>query len=390
MQKLLVFFVLFTLFLGGFYFSNSFINKPQAQKRTVIQAKPIPTVPANTPVEDSIKAYSQRFFNETLLPSKFNGGMLIAKNNKILFESYNGLELLDSGKTIDANTSFHIASTSKTFTAVAILKLFDSLALSLDLPVSNFLDSFPSTKVTIRQLLNHRSGLPNYVYFIEKAGWSDKKNLTNKDLLGVLIKKWRTLKVGIPDTYFEYSNTNFALLALVIEKITKQSFSTYINNSIFQKLGMNNSFVFSIERSAGVLPSYKLKGEKEPFMFLDEVYGDKNIYSSTRDLLKWDKALYDTNYFPVKLREQAFMGYSREKKGIKNYGLGWRLFELASGKKIVYHNGWWHGNNAVFIRLPQDEVVIIVLGNRYNQDIYNAIQIANSIEGYGTVKEENK
>jgi CubicO group peptidase (beta-lactamase class C family) len=389
MYKLKLFITFFTLFLSGFYiFGVIQQNKDYSVK--LIAPKKIDNKIQISPIDDSIKAISKRFYEETLLSSKFNGGILIGKKGQILFEAYNGLEELTSGKNIDSSTSFHLASTSKTFTGIAVLKLFDSLSLSIDEPIKKFIPNFPSAIITVRQLLNHRSGLPNYVYFIEKIGWNNKKRITNEELLNQIISKWHLLKVAKADSRFEYSNTNYAILALIIEKISNQSFPNYIKESIFSKLGMNNSFVYTNDRVENILSSFKSGGQKEPFMFLDDVYGDKNIYSTTRDLLKWDEALNDTNFLSTKLKEEAFRGYSFEKKGIRNYGLGWRLFDLPSGKKIVFHNGWWHGNNIAFSRLPQDSLVIIVLGNQYNTNIYKAVQISRAFTGYESIIEENK
>jgi CubicO group peptidase (beta-lactamase class C family) len=389
MYKLKLFVTFFTLFLSGFYIFGELQENKDYPARSIIRKKTENKIQFS-PIDDSIKAISKRFYEETLLSSKFNGGILIGKNGQILFEAYNGLEELTSGKNIDSSTSFHLASTSKTFTGIAVLKLFDSLSLSIDEPIKKFIPNFPSSIITVRQLLNHRSGLPNYVYFIEKIGWNTKNRITNEELLNLIISKWHSLKITKADLQFEYSNTNYAILALIIEKISNQSFHSYIKKNIFSKIGMTKSFVYTSDRGDSVLSSFKAGGQKEPFMFLDDVYGDKNIYSTTRDLLKWDEALNDTNFLSTKLKEEAFRGYSFEKKGIRNYGLGWRLFDLPSGKKIVFHNGWWHGNNIAFSRLPQDSLVIIVLGNQYNTNIYKAVQISRAFTGYESIIEENK
>jgi len=389
MYKLRIFIVFFVVFLSGFYIYAVILEKKDPPKKSVSPLKAKEEV-ITSPIDDSIKAISKGFYEETLISSKFNGGILVAKNNQILFEAYNGLEALTDGKRIDSLTSFHLASTSKTFTGIAILKLFDSLSLSIDEPIKKFIPEFPSTNITVRQLLNHRSGLPNYVYFIEKIGWSNKNRITNEELLKQIISKWHLLKVAKADSRFEYSNTNYAILASIIEKITNQTFSTYIDNYIFSKIGMKSSFVYTEEKVDKILPSFKSGGQKEPLMFLDNVYGDKNIYSTTRDLLKWDAALNDTGFLSIKLKEEAYRGYSFEKTGIRNYGLGWRLFDLPSGKKIVFHNGWWHGNNIAFSRLPQDSLVIIVLGNQYNTNIYKAVQIARALSGYESILEESQ
>lgn len=389
MQKLKVFAFLFLLFLALFYFADSGLRKSASVTHPTFKRN-IAENSVLTPKDLELRSSSERFFQQTLLHSRFNGGILVARNGKIIFEAYNGLTEVLKGDKINSSTSFHLASVSKTFTAMATLMLFDSKSLSIDQPVSAFLPGFPYPNITVRNLLNHRSGLPNYIYFTEDLGWDTKNTLTNADMLQLMISNSALLKVGRPNAYFDYCNTNYALLALVIEKVSSLSFSAYLGETIFKVLGMDNSFVFSMDKSEKVLPSFKFNNQKEPFMFLDAIYGDKNIYSTPRDMMKWDMALYDTAFISEKIRTEAFNGYSYERKGIKNYGLGWRLYEMPSGKKIIYHNGWWHGNNTVFSRLPQDSTAIIVLGNKFNRSIYQAKRIAGIFDGYGINIEDDE
>ncbi len=107
----------------------------------------------------------------------------------------------------------------------------------------------------------------------------------------------------------------------------------------------------------------------EPYTFLDKTYGDKNIYTTVRDMLKWDQALY-SHFVSPQIKTAAFQPYCPEKKGMLNYGLGWRMFLLDSLPKIIYHNGWWHGNNSCFYRVVTDSLTIIIQGNRMNNNIY--------------------
>ena len=120
------------------------------------------------------------------------------------------------------------------------------------------------------------------------------------------------------------------------------------------------------------------------------IYGDKNIYSTPRDMMKWDFALSKDQLFAEKTLEEAFKGYSYEIRGTRNYGLGWRLVEMPTGKKIIYHNGWWHGNNTVFSRLPDDSTAIIVLGNKFNRSIYQSKKIAGIFKGYGIQSDDDE
>ena len=264
---------------------------------------------------------------------------------------------------------------------MAILKLWENAALLLDDPVTNYLEGFLFPLITFRNLLSHRSGLPNYVHFVEKMGWDTHRFVTNTDILQLLIDNADKLKPGRANAYFDYCNTNYALLALIVEKVSQISFSDYLNKVFFKPLGMNNSFVFSIDMAESVLPSYKFNNQREPIMFLDAIYGDKNIYSTPRDMMKWDYALSTNQLFAQKTLEEAFKGYSYERRGTRNYGLGWRLVEMPSGKKIIYHNGWWHGNNTVFTRFIKEQITIIILGNKYNKTIYKGKQFASVFTG---------
>jgi CubicO group peptidase (beta-lactamase class C family) len=133
--------------------------------------------------------------------------------------------------------------------------------------------------------------------------------------------------------------------------------------------------------SAQAMPSYDYRGRQEAFTFLDCGFGDKNIYSTPEDLLKWDQALYTNEFLSQDMLEKAFTPYSNEKPGIRNYGYGWRMNVYPDGRKVIYHNGWWHGNNAVFIRMIQDSVTIIVLGNKYNRNIYLAKDMEKFFDG---------
>jgi hypothetical protein len=96
----------------------------------------------------------------------------------------------------------------------------------------------------------------------------------------------------------------------------------------------------------------------------------------------WDRGLTSGKIFKPQTLKEAYTPYSNEKAGIKNYGLGWRMNIYPNGKKTIYHNGWWHGNNAAFLRLLKDSVTIIVVGNKYNSNIYHAKELANLFGGY--------
>lgn len=327
------------------------------------------------------------FFDTSLLRSGFNGGVLVAKNGNILYEKYSGKVDIRKSDSITASTSFHIASTSKTFTGIATLRLVQEGKLSLSDTINKFFPGFPYTGITVKMLLNHRSGLPNYLYFMSNNKWGilpdgkwNKQMATNRDMLNMLIEKKPNV-TGRPDGKFTYSNTNYALLALIIEEVTGKSYPVYMKEKFFIPLQMNNTFVFTLKDTLTATPSFTTTGTYWNNDFLDATYGDKNIYSTPQDLLKWDQALYTNQVLEQSWLDSAFKAYSFEKPGIHNYGLGWRLQLLPNGKKVIYHFGKWHGNNAAFARLPDEKATVIILGNRFNRNIYNAAHLCYDIFG---------
>lgn len=318
------------------------------------------------------------WYDSVLKNSSFNGGILVAKGGNIVYEKYVGSTDAKGKDSISATTSFHIASVSKTFTAMAVLKLCQDSLVSLDDEFSKYFPSFNYPGVTVRNLLNHRSGLPNYVYFMEELGWDKSKAVKNADVLDFLINKKQQLKNIAPaGTRFSYCNTNYALLALLIEKISGKSYPDFMQENYFHPLKMNHTYVYRHSDSAKAVLSYDWRGNIIPMNFLDEVYGDKNIYSTPGDLFTWDRALKESVIFQAKTLDEAFTPYSNEKPGIRNYGLGWRLNIYPDGFKLTYHNGWWHGNNAAFIRMIPEDATIIVLGNRFTRAVYKARYLCN-------------
>jgi CubicO group peptidase (beta-lactamase class C family) len=383
------------MLVPAYLFFNSSCNSTPAVKKNISKDSitiihlPLPgKVTASEMI--NIKNACQAWYDSVLLPKGFNGGILVAKDGNIVFEKYSGSGHLPGNDTISQNTPLHIASISKTFTAMAVLKLWQDGKLNIDDEFSKYFPAFNYPGLTIRCLLNHRSGLPNYNYFMEKLGWDETRFVKNEDVLDFLITRKAELPEVLPaGTHFSYCNTNYALLALLIEKISELQFAVYLNRSFFTPLQMNNTYVFNLADTLTAIPSYNWRGLPETFNFLDQVYGDKNIYTTPRDLLIWDKALTAGIIFTEETLNQAYAPYSNEKPGLRNYGLGWRLNIFPDGNKIIYHNGWWHGSNATFIRLLKEKATIIVIGNKFTRAVYNA-KVLTSIFGnyYLPVEEE--
>ena len=324
-----------------------------------------------------------RFYNTLFVPNHFSGSILVAKNGHIIFEKYSGMGNFENKQSINSTTPLHIASMSKVLTATAVFLLIDSKKITLDQKINTILPDFPYENITVRMLLNHRSGMRNYSYFTDKKEiWNKRDTLQNSDLIPLMVQNNIQLEFN-PDSRFSYCNTNYAFLALVIEKITKMDYATAMQKLIFEPLGMKNTYVFNLKKdSKTATQSYKGNTIRYPYTHLDAIYGDKNIYSTPQDILKFDMATYNPAYLNKKLLKEIFKGYSYESRGIKNYGLGIRMLEWENGKKLFYHNGWWHGNTSAYIKLKDERVTLICISNKYTRCTYKLKLISSLFDNY--------
>ncbi|HLA54584.1 MAG TPA: serine hydrolase domain-containing protein [Flavobacterium sp.] len=335
------------------------------------------------------QAMVERFANK-LWNKNDNVSFLVARNGQIIYEKYAGYA--DNKKNfITAHTPMHIASVSKMLTAAAIMQLVNRDKLDLDQKVNTILKTFPYPDITIRMLLNHRSGLRNYAYFTADPGvWDTKQTITNEDILRLLGEK--NIALATPaGTHFAYCNTNYAMLALVIERITGLKYGEAMQRMIFKPLGMTDTYVFDLEKDKETASqTFKGNGLHLAYDFLDAVYGDKNIYSTPRDLMKFDMATYDPNFLDKDLFKQVYKGYSYESKGTKNYGLGIRMIEWETGQHFYFHNGWWHGNTSSYVTLRNEKVTIIALSNKMTKKTYLVRKLAPGFGDYPFKKDKDE
>jgi CubicO group peptidase (beta-lactamase class C family) len=173
------------------------------------------------------------------------------------------------------------------------------------------------------------------------------------------------------------------MLALIIEKTTKLSYEKAMEQMIFKPLGMKNTYVFNYERDKdSAVTSYKGNKVEIGKDYLDAIYGDKNIYSTPRDVLKFDRARNNPNFLTPKLNALVYKPYSNERKGTKNYGLGIRMVNFENGENFYFHNGWWHGNTSAYITLRKEGVTIIALSNKFSRKTYDVRKIASLFGNY--------
>ena len=214
-------------------------------------------------------------------------------------------------------------------------------------------------------LLNHRSGLPNYMYFSDSL-WVDRKTIIHNDEMLDLMIKYHPPHYYIPNYRYNYCNTNYGLLAEIIEKASGQSFADFMKQEIFNPLGMHDAFVYDpekIKEENEIVIGYTKRGRRAENTYLNGVVGDKGIYASVEDLFKWDQAMYRGYLVTNETLKLAFKAQHKDLRIWDNYGYGWRLDLQNPEDRIVYHSGWWKGFRTYFIRKIDQEKTIIVLTN---------------------------
>ncbi len=310
----------------------------------------------------------------------FNGSVLVANKGKIIYERYFGFGNREHKIPLSPNSSCQLASVSKTFTGAAVLYLYEHKYINLDEKVQQYVKEFPYPNITVRMLLNHRSGLPDYTKWVPNYDRELSIPITNTQMMAMMAQRKPRLE-SKPNSGFKYCNTNFAVLAVLIERVTEMNFGYFMSKYIFQPLGMSHTFVYNPASGlpAAAAISYAYNWMREPDMFADGVTGDKGIYSTPEDMYRWDQSFYQNKLLSNETIELAYGPCSFERPGVKNYGLGWRMLCYPNGNKVIYHNGWWHGNNTSFYRFIKENMTIVVLGNKFNKAIYHQAPVIYSI-----------
>jgi len=299
----------------------------------------------------------------------FNGTVLYGEKGRLVFKKAYGYDDFKSKKKLTTGSAFQLASVSKMFTAMTIMMLKEQGLLAYDDLVSKYIPELTYPGLTIRHLLNHRSGLRDYMHFGDEF-WNPEVPLTNEDMIDVMVAQ--DLKQFFSSgNGFDYCNTNYALLASIVERITGKKFEVFVRENIFDPLEMDDSFIYHLEKGqeipefvpVGVSGHRGSRGTRvEPNFYQNGVVGDKGVYSTVEDLFKWDQALYNATLVSEATLQEAFTkGSPGFKEWRDNYGFGWRL--KADRIRTVYHYGWWKGFRTYFIRDLYQEKSLIVLTN---------------------------
>jgi CubicO group peptidase (beta-lactamase class C family) len=272
------------------------------------------------------------------------GAVIILQDGEILYQSAYGLANLKDGTPLTTEHLFHIASVGKQMTALGIMILAEEGSLNYDDPAGNYVPEVRhfGRDFTIRRLLTHTSGLPDYDSDIETALFERADEPTNEDLVSVLSEM--TELSTTPGEAFEYSNPGYDLLAVIIERVSGQTFPEFMQTRIFDALGMENTFSLPNEqRRADPMVSISYTNENgEPEAYpsddLDNLYGSGSIYTTIGDMALYDEALYTDQLVSQSTLEAAFQPLKLNDGSTEPYGFGWELEEW-NGESYVAHSG---------------------------------------------------
>jgi len=309
-------------------------------------------------------------FASFITKSSPGGSVIIIKDGKILYKSAYGMADIKKKIPVTTKTLFHLGSTGKQFTALAVLMLLEKGKLKLDDPIGKYLPQLKRFKnITIRRLLNHTSGIPDYT---EDEDLMDelfelRETPDNEDALKLLSSHGKLLFT--PGEKFFYSNTGYDMLGSLIEHVSGQAFPVFMEKRIFAPLNMNNTFSLPDKKrfkkpnlahcyikEDGEIDSY----DSDP---LDDLAGSGSVYSTVEDMYLYDKALYTDKLVKQSTLSEAFKPAKLNNGKTYPYGFGW-ILGTHKGKKYICHDGYWLAFMSYYIRFPEDRLSVIILLNR--------------------------
>lgn len=330
---------------------------------------------------DSFHHIFDSTFTKLQKTRQFNGVVLGGKNKQIIFKNAYGYRNIRRRIKLKDDDIFQLASVSKQFTASAILLLEQDSLLTVNDSINKYFPEFPYPGITIKMLLDHRSGLPNYIYLMDRI-LKDKHTPIYNDLCVEYLYKYAPGKYGSPDKRFRYSNSGYMLLASIVEKVSGKTFPSFLSERIFEPLHMDSTFTFDAKKikQENVAIGHTGRARKYEEYMLDGVLGDKSVYSNVEDMFKWHKALLGDSLLNKESKEKAFTFHSPKRKGNNNYGFGWRLYKNSENNIVVYHGGWWRGYSTLFVHYPESEAFLMILTNRVNHAYTNTNHVFDILE----------
>jgi CubicO group peptidase (beta-lactamase class C family) len=336
------------------------------------------------------KSLSQKIDSVFASVPDFSGVVLVAEKGKTVYHKAFGFVNLETQQKLDTTSIFELASVSKQFTALLIVMLKAEGKLSYDDAIEKYLPGLPYKGITIRHLLNHTSGLPDYQKLMDE-NWDKSKVATNEDILFYL-KKFHPPSLFSPGERYMYSNTGYVLLGSIVEKASGKDFVSFCRERIFEPVEMTSTNIRS-KKQKDSIPNFALGyifvPERNKYVRADSFpssnytiwlggrRGPGRISSTTSDLLKWDRTLNSEKLINSRSKEEIFSPAKLNDGSLSPYGFGWMLRSDSVLGKIVYHTGDNPGYKTEILRyIDKDKSLIVLCNNAHSK--FN--ELVNGVE----------
>lgn len=314
-------------------------------------------------------------YTSAQLQNRFNGNLLVMEGNDTLYQNSTGFQDLKQGTALQADSRFLLASCSKQFTAMAVLLLQKDGLLHVQDRVDRYLPNFPYPNITIEHLLTHTSGLPDYLSMLQKS-WDKSQFASNADIVNMLREEEAKL-IFEPGKSFDYSNTGYVTLSHLIETVSGESYGAFLQNRIFDPLGMKNTLVVARRKEQRIPKNYALGYVKsngsyalpdsldnyDYVTYMDGLNGDDGVSSTTADLVIWNKALNSNKLLSKEEMQPAISKHKLDDGQETNYGYGLFLTGNEKQERLIYHTGYWPGYTTMNMNFPDRDISIIMLSN---------------------------
>jgi len=330
----------------------------------------------NTEINKKVDKIFSSFKNE----KSASVSAVIKKNDQVIYQKSFGMAEINKYLKATDKSNYRLASVSKQFTAMAVAILIDSGRLDLSSTLVDIFPSFPNygNKITVKHLLHHTSGLIDYVDLVPRG---QIKQVTDLQVFNLLKIQNRTYFV--PGEKYRYSNSGYALLSVIVEKMSSMTFRDYLKEYIFRPLKMNET-VAHVEGETNISNrAFGYTYSNGKYIKTDQnlysgVLGDGGIYSSITDIIKWRDSFYSKSLVSSDMYKRIFSQGDLGNGKKTNYGFGWRLGKYR-GVYRRYHTGKSIGFRSVIVDFPDIELSIVILSNSSNT---NTLEFANKIADY--------
>lgn len=319
------------------------------------------------------------YLKEAHARGQFNGTALVYTSGGVVYQGAYGIGHIDPVDTLHLGSKFRLASVGKPFTAMAIMILQEDGKLRYNQDVRDFIPELPYTGITIRHLLYHTSGLPQYEPLMDQH-WKPELNYDdparyisgNADILRVIAEVKPPIR-SAPGDRWEYSNFGYNLLGTVVARASGMSYADFLQQRIFTPAGMAHTTVYPYvigndpampDRVFGFWTDWNGRDHKSTDgHYLNPAYGEDGTYSTVGDMLLWDRVLYTDKLVSRATLEEAFTPAVLNNGDTTEYGFGWFIGKTPTGKKMVTHSGSWAGFTTYFLRGIEEDKCLVVLTN---------------------------